>query len=149
MASPQRWNHAREGKGELSKSSGISCKFHLLRLIKYTAVGVKLLRICGWLFLVQLFHSQPTVYVFFFSSFLFLRAIVLLIQTEYSSYCSLLSHASRYISQAGKLNLAQGERERERKSYDSRGIRRFFFLFLFFLFFSSSRGLGFNFETKF
>lgn len=52
----------------------------------------------------------------FFSSFLFLRAIVLLIQTEYSSYCSsLLSHASRYISQAGKLNLAQGERERERE----------------------------------
>lgn len=52
----------------------------------------------------------------FFSSFLFLRAIVLLIQTEYSSYCSsLLSHASRYISQAGKLNLAQGEREREKE----------------------------------
>lgn len=105
----------RGGRGELSKSSGISCKFHLLRLIKYTAVGVKLLRICGCLF--QLFHSRPT-YIFFFflffPSFLFLRAIVLLIQTEYYSYCSsLLSHASRYISQAGKLNLARG-RERER-----------------------------------
>ena len=138
----------RGGGGELSKSSGISCKFHLLRLIKYTAVGVKLLRICGCLF--QLFHSRPTYVLFlFFSSFLFLRAIVLLIQTEYYSYCSsLLSHASRYISQAGKLNLARGEREREREreSYDSRGIRRFFF---FFLLFFSSRGLGFNFEMKF
>ena len=117
----------RGGGGELSKSSGISCKFHLLRLIKYTAVGVKLLRICGCLF--QLFHSRPTYVLFlFFSSFLFLRAIVLLIQTEYYSYCSsLLSHASRYISQAGKLNLARGGRERERERVTIRVVFEDFF----------------------
>lgn len=149
MASPQRWNHAREGKR-------VEQKFRDLMQISSSSANKIHRRRCKASQNLRLAVPRPTLSLstygvrLFFSSFLFLRAIVLLIQTEYSSYCSsLLSHASRYISQAGKLNLAQGERERERKSYDSRGIRRFFFLFLFFLFFSSSRGLGFNFETKF